>query len=150
MSDVQHTDHPDVHTHGLADGCPRCEEHAENPTSLDARMLGALVTLALDPSRFAAGRSEMELRAAAVVLTWMERFGKLAETAPDETLGYLRRWGVKAATSDALDSLVAIEGSARKYVQWLDRDQQAAADRLVILRHDLRVFDLREERRDGR
>jgi hypothetical protein len=26
-----HSIHEDVHTHGLADGCPRCAEHAENP-----------------------------------------------------------------------------------------------------------------------
>lgn len=26
-----HTIHEDIHTHGLADGCDRCMEHAENP-----------------------------------------------------------------------------------------------------------------------
>lgn len=26
-----HSPHPDSHTHGLADGCPRCQEHAEHP-----------------------------------------------------------------------------------------------------------------------
>ena len=26
-----HTDHPDSHEFGLADGCPRCAEHAEQP-----------------------------------------------------------------------------------------------------------------------
>lgn len=31
-----HSYHPDTHTHGLADGCERCAEHAENPfLSLD-------------------------------------------------------------------------------------------------------------------
>jgi hypothetical protein len=38
-----HTLHPDSHTHGLADGCPRCEEHAEHPTwTLDEANLAAL------------------------------------------------------------------------------------------------------------
>lgn len=38
-----HTQHPDVHIHGLADGCPRCAEHAESPhAALDADMLAAL------------------------------------------------------------------------------------------------------------
>jgi len=38
-----HTLHDDVHERGLADGCPRCREHAEHPLqSLDNRMLRAL------------------------------------------------------------------------------------------------------------
>lgn len=28
---ASHGPHPDSHTHGLADGCPRCQEHAEHP-----------------------------------------------------------------------------------------------------------------------
>lgn len=28
---ASHGPHPDTHTHGLADDCPRCEEHAANP-----------------------------------------------------------------------------------------------------------------------
>jgi hypothetical protein len=28
-----HTFHPDTHAHGLADGCPRCNEHAAHPLS---------------------------------------------------------------------------------------------------------------------
>ena len=31
-----HAPHPDIATHGLAPGCPRCEEHAARPlTTLD-------------------------------------------------------------------------------------------------------------------
>lgn len=38
-----HTYHPDSHTNGLADDCPRCAEHAEHPVeSLDAANLLAL------------------------------------------------------------------------------------------------------------
>lgn len=39
-----HTQHGGIHEEGLADGCPRCEEHSEDPfQGLDTRMLGALV-----------------------------------------------------------------------------------------------------------
>ena len=38
-----HTYHPDSHTHGLADNCPRCAEHAAHPRgSLDDDNLYAL------------------------------------------------------------------------------------------------------------
>ena len=37
-----HTPHPDSHTNGLADGCPRCAEHAEDLVSLDADNLRSL------------------------------------------------------------------------------------------------------------
>lgn len=30
-----HSPHPDIHTHGLADGCERCDELAERPLELD-------------------------------------------------------------------------------------------------------------------
>lgn len=37
---ASHTFHPDTHEHGLADGCPRCDEHAERPwVGLDAENL---------------------------------------------------------------------------------------------------------------
>lgn len=40
---TSHTLHPDSHEFGLADGCPRCAEHAERPvTGLDDRNLGVL------------------------------------------------------------------------------------------------------------
>lgn len=39
-----HTLHPDSHTHGLADACPRCAEHAADPfSSLDDENLQMLV-----------------------------------------------------------------------------------------------------------
>lgn len=38
-----HAYHPDTHTHGLADDCPRCLEHARHPlNSLDLENLAAL------------------------------------------------------------------------------------------------------------
>lgn len=40
---TMHTKHPDSHEHGLADGCPRCAKHADDPfLSLDDRNLKAL------------------------------------------------------------------------------------------------------------
>lgn len=42
-----HSIHHDIHEHGLADGCPRCCEHAERPLQgLDRRMLARLVSRA--------------------------------------------------------------------------------------------------------
>ena len=39
-----HTIHPDTREHGLADGCPRCDEHAERPLDgLDNRNIEVLV-----------------------------------------------------------------------------------------------------------
>ena len=39
-----HAPHPDTHTHGLADNCPRCAEHAEDLLkSLDTENLRSLV-----------------------------------------------------------------------------------------------------------
>ena len=40
---TSHAWHPDTHTHGLADNCPRCAEHAQHPLlSLDAGNFAAL------------------------------------------------------------------------------------------------------------
>jgi len=36
---MSHIYHPDTHTHGLCDECPRCEEHAATLTGLDAENL---------------------------------------------------------------------------------------------------------------
>lgn len=30
-----HIEHPDTHTHGLCDDCPRCAEYLHRPTGLD-------------------------------------------------------------------------------------------------------------------
>lgn len=38
-----HTLHPDVHQYGLADDCPRCDQHAEHPlVSLDEQNITML------------------------------------------------------------------------------------------------------------
>ena len=91
---TMHTIHPDSHTHGLADDCPGCAEHAEHPImSLDRENLRRIMALALDPDRF--GRSDAthtDLVAAASVLTALERAGALRRT--DRVLfdRYMERW----------------------------------------------------------
>lgn len=61
-----HTRHPDVHTHGLQDGCPRCEEHAEHPErSLDNEMLEMLHNRL---RRAEPARSDTEARAMTALL----------------------------------------------------------------------------------
>ncbi len=64
---TSHGPHPSTHMYGLADGCPRCAEHAEHPfESLDSENLRALISrLNLDSPP----RSENEARAMRVLET---------------------------------------------------------------------------------
>lgn len=39
---ASHSMHPDVHEHGLADDCPRCDELAGRPLELDDEMIAAM------------------------------------------------------------------------------------------------------------
>ena len=88
-----HTIHEDIQSHGLADGCPRCEEHAEHPVrDLDRDNLRDLISLAVDNS--IQPRSNCEARAVANVKTAMERFGAIAATSPQDAMSYLEKWGV--------------------------------------------------------
>ena len=58
---ASHTYHPDTHQYGLAEGCPRCEEHAEHPlTSLDEENITMLRLRVLEGWR---PRSENERKA---------------------------------------------------------------------------------------
>lgn len=90
---MSHSLHPDIHTHGLADGCAECEDVAAAPWRyLDERALAALVAIAVADDRLGQCRSETEAIASAAVLTAMERFGRLASVAPTAALIYLDRW----------------------------------------------------------
>lgn len=92
---ASHVDHPPIATFGLADDCERCTEHAQHPwRDLDPSNLRPLIEMAVD--RNTRPRSETEAIAVANVLTQLERFGKLAEAAPELTVAYLARWGVRA------------------------------------------------------
>ena len=70
---TSHTKHPDSHTHGLADDCPRCTEHAEHPfESLDDGNLRELIGRTELWMRDAGGivpRSINELKAMRIVET---------------------------------------------------------------------------------
>jgi hypothetical protein len=60
-----HTFHPDTYEHGLADGCPRCDEHAAHPLeSLDSRNLRALIDRVL---AHASARSDNEAKAMNII-----------------------------------------------------------------------------------
>lgn len=92
---MSHSAHPDVHTHGLADGCTACEEHASQPThNLDEWMLRDLLSRALD--RTIPSRSTTEAVAVANVLNILERVGRLAQVEPTAALRYLQRWRIYA------------------------------------------------------
>lgn len=105
-----------LHEDGLQDGCPACAEYAEAPfTDLDHEMLRLLVERTLRnrfgghyarhgievESPFGAGaspRSNTEARAMAVVMTQLERFGRLAEAAPASVALYLNeRWRLETS-----------------------------------------------------
>ena len=92
--------HPDSHTHGLADDCPRCAEHAEHPIqSLDERNLARLMAVAVDPNRLG-NNTYTDNVAAAKVLTAMEHAGHLARTSPYLFFTFLRRYGIYAEPHD--------------------------------------------------
>ena len=79
-----HSFHPDSHTHGLADDCPRCAEHAEHPfETLDDENLRALVArvkvwandTTFDPTF---PRSENEAKAMQIIETALNQQRRLA------------------------------------------------------------------------
>jgi len=76
-----HTLHPDSHTHGLADDCPRCAEHADDPfASLDANNLRMLYDRTLQWMDDAqVPRSQAELEAMRVVEITIYRIEKLQQ-----------------------------------------------------------------------
>ena len=109
---MSHSLHPDIHEHGLADGCEACKDAAERPwASLDETSLYDLVDRTLS-DRFpeypvqvaggsAAARSDTEARAMAVVMTALERSAMLASKHPAGFLWYAReRWGVNLALKE--------------------------------------------------
>ena len=92
-----HTLHPDSHTHGLADGCPRCDEHAADPiNTLDERNLRRIIELAVHPDRFSVALTETDLVAAAKVLTTLERAAHLMRVSPQPVFAFLsERYGAQ-------------------------------------------------------
>ena len=72
-----HTNHPDTHEFGLADGCPRCDQQAEDPiVGLDTRNLMAVVErISLD----LVGRSNNESQAMSQIRRVMVRVERLEQ-----------------------------------------------------------------------
>jgi len=96
-----HNPHPDIHEHGLQDGCVACYEHAEKPTSnLDTEMLSNLVLLTLEMrsgESNARPRTETEAIARANVMNILEQAGKIMEAMLhvgelDELVYYYRHY----------------------------------------------------------
>lgn len=85
-----HSPHPDSHVYGLADDCPRCEEHAIDPVSgLDSENLTRII-------RMAVGEEEPltyhDAVARVSILNMLERVGHCYRTAPDEIEAFLMRY----------------------------------------------------------
>lgn len=92
-----HSPHQDSHVHGLADGCPRCDEHANNPIpSLDSANLARLIEIAVAEDRIALCSSVNDMVATAQILTVLERVGRLAREHPEAVAEYFERWGIEA------------------------------------------------------
>jgi hypothetical protein len=88
-----HTVHPDVHEHGLADGCDRCGEHAQNPlTSLDEGTLRALLQRVVNRDGY---RSENERVAILNMTRALQQAASLAELNPVLFAKYLKSRGVQ-------------------------------------------------------
>ena len=76
-----HVVHPDAHTNGLADGCPRCEEHAMRPfDSLDDENLGMLMCRIRDKLP---ARSDNEYKAMQHVKNAINICKRLTQVAED-------------------------------------------------------------------
>lgn len=92
---MSHTVHPDSHVAGLADGCPRCAEHAKDPlVTLDDLNIRDLVTRAVDETP---ARSETEALAIREVERVLFRAAKLTLAAPEILDRYLlESWRVPA------------------------------------------------------
>lgn len=90
-----HGPHPDLHLHGLADGCDRCEEIAAAPWKyLDQADLAVIVKKVTNQETRLDFRTNAEGRAYANVMTALEHAGVLFSAAPFSVEEYLKtRWG---------------------------------------------------------
>ena len=91
-----HTCGVDFHDEGLQDGCVGCRALASNPTvQMDDRLLIHTIDLAVSRERLDRCRSDNEALASALVLTVLERAGKILSTSPAAVTDYLAsRWRV--------------------------------------------------------
>jgi hypothetical protein len=75
---ASHTPHPDTHEHGLADGCPRCDELAERPLELDhENMLNAwdrMLAVEWGNERYRSGNEAKLCHRLYEMALWLERY----------------------------------------------------------------------------
>jgi hypothetical protein len=87
-----HTVHEDVHTHGLADGCPRCVQHAENPLrDLDDTVVRSLMLRVINGEE---PRSENERIAMFEVKLALQQACRLAWLNPVQFAKYAKQHDV--------------------------------------------------------
>lgn len=102
---MSHIAHPDVHTHGLHNGCAECGAAAEEPFAfLDDEMLANLVRRVVGD---AAARSTVEAIAMTQIRDALNRFARLAKVEP-AALAWLPRWGITTAGA----GLAAVQAAA--------------------------------------
>lgn len=96
-----HSDHPDSHTHGLADGCERCSEHASHPfASLDQTNLRVLMERIVSGLR---PRSDNERVAMLAVRDVLNHAGGLARTDPELLCEFIHvKWGVELTPTELM------------------------------------------------
>ena len=89
-----HKPHPDSHTHGLSDECPRCEEHAQHPLlTLDSINLRNLIQRVVNREGY---RSDTERVAMMNVRESLEQAGRIAQIHPLAFTKYVsQQWDVK-------------------------------------------------------
>ena len=87
-----HTVHEDVHTHGLADDCERCAEHAQDPLrGLDEETLRNLLERVVNREGY---RSENERVAIISMTRALQEAASLAELSPLLFAKYMKSRGV--------------------------------------------------------
>ena len=91
---MSHTIHEDSHTHGLADGCPRCKEHASHPlNSLDDTNLKNLIQRVVENEK---PRSDNEEQAMNNVEHALQMAGALLSTDGESIAQYMNRvYGIR-------------------------------------------------------
>ena len=87
---AQHTYHPDTHTHGLADNCPRCAELADKPWfELDVENLRNLLWRAIGLKD---ARSNTEQLAMKNVIDVLDKCGAMYKASPEIVVSRLMDW----------------------------------------------------------
>lgn len=88
-----HSYHPDIHEHGLAADCDRCEEHAQDPlNALDGEVLNELVERTVKRLGY---RSEAERVAMINIKRALDQACVLATANQPAFVEYAKAWGLQ-------------------------------------------------------